>query len=63
MRCMGRDIHKGHDNKISRPSASFMINRTQLKFTFDASNKYLMSGKVKPRYIHTSLTFLDSKMG
>ena len=30
--CMGKGIPQGHDNKISRPSPSFMINRTQLKF-------------------------------
>ena len=29
---MGGGIPKGHDNKISRPSASFMNDRTQLKF-------------------------------
>ena len=30
--CMGKGIPERHDNKISRPSARFMINRTQLKF-------------------------------
>ena len=29
---MGRGIHQGHDHKISRATASFMIDRTQLKF-------------------------------
>ena len=29
--CMGRGILQGHDNKLSRPSESFMIDRTQLK--------------------------------
>ena len=30
--CMGRGIPQGYNNNISRPAASFMINRTQLKF-------------------------------
>ena len=29
---MGRAIPQSHDSKISRPSTSFMIDRTQLKF-------------------------------
>ena len=29
---MGTSISQGHDNKISWPYASFMINRTQMKF-------------------------------
>ena len=29
--CMGGRVPQGHDNKISRPSASFIINRTHLK--------------------------------
>ena len=28
---MGRDVLQDHKNKVSRPSAIFMINRTQLK--------------------------------
>ena len=31
LRCMGGGVPQGCDNKISRPSESFMINRTQLK--------------------------------
>ena len=30
--CMGRGIPQGYNNNISRLAASFMINRTQLKF-------------------------------
>ena len=26
--CIGRGIPQSHDNKISRPSANFMVNRT-----------------------------------
>ena len=37
---MGRGILQGHNNKI-RPSASFMINRTQLK-----SNDLFQESKV-----------------
>ena len=29
---MDRGVPQGHANKISRPSASFRINRTQLNF-------------------------------
>ena len=29
---MGRGVLQCHDNKIPRPSSSFMINKTQLKF-------------------------------
>ena len=32
MSCIGRGIPQGHDNKTLRPSASFIINRTQLQF-------------------------------
>ena len=28
---MGRDVPQDHENKVSRTSAIFMINRTQLK--------------------------------
>ena len=46
-----------NDSKISRPSASFMVNGIQLKFKnhliFEAPNKYFMSGKLKRAYIHT----------
>ena len=63
--CTGRGIPQTHDKKISRPTASFMINRTKLKFKnhyFEAPNKYFMSGKVRCVYIHT-LTFPVYKMG
>ena len=30
---MGRSISQDHGTKISRPSASFMVNWTQFKFT------------------------------
>ena len=30
--CMGGGIPMGHDNKIVRPSSSYMINRTRLNF-------------------------------
>ena len=51
--CMGREIPQGHDNKISRPSASFMIDRMQVKFKKQApfvrkSKAYLYAY----RYIH-----------
>ena len=29
--CIGRGMPQGHDNKISRPSTSFMITRSQLE--------------------------------
>ena len=32
MSYMGRGIPHGYDNKISRPFASFILDRTQLKF-------------------------------
>ena len=48
-----REIPQGHDNKISRPSASFMIDRMQVKFKKQApfvrkSKAYLYAY----RYIH-----------
>ena len=30
--CMGRGVPMDHDNKIVRPSSSYMINRTRLNF-------------------------------
>ena len=51
--CLGREIPQGHDNKISRPSASFMIDRMQVKLKKQApfvrkSKAYLYAY----RYIH-----------
>ena len=60
---IGRGILQGH-NKISRSSASFMIDMSQLKFKdhwFLRLLKYSISGKVI--CIHTSLAFYNSQKG
>ena len=50
MSCISRDILQGHDDKISRPSAKFMIIKSveyQKSLIFEAPEKYFMSEKVE----------------
>ena len=57
---MVRGVPQGHANTISRPSASFRINRTiefQKSLTTEAPNRYFISGKVRRPYIHRQFQF------
>ena len=38
---MFRGIPMGYQNKVSRPSAGFMINKTQLRFKNCTDNTYI----------------------
>ena len=59
-----RDTFQGHDNKIPRPSTSFIIIRTQLKFKSHWFLRIQISTLCQEKWtFHTSLTFLVSKVG
>ena len=50
MSCISRDILQGNDDKISRPSAKFMIITSveyQKSLIFEVPEKYFMSEKVE----------------
>ena len=47
-----RGVSEGHEKKITRPSSSFMINRTQLKFENHWSLKLQIFALCKEKYTH-----------